>query len=196
MDLPRKNGSGFRPTLEFATRMPAVPQDTLERFPSLAKWQSDLEKWWFDLRQVLQRRDQDMDTTKLQESVNSLKASIASLSTQAQSIVTQISNTDLSVLTARVVSLEANVAILLARPRVAAGAFPISSGADSVTVSGQGWGAIPLCVYGLSVIAPPNGEMLFASLVAGTVTADGFKATINGITDSADYQLAFACLLA
>ena len=70
----------------------------------------------------------------------------------------------------------------------------IPDGVDHWLVTGQGWPTVPL-VFGLTVLIPAGGQQLFATLLDGSVTQDGFEVWLNGITDNPNYKLTFGYLL-
>jgi hypothetical protein len=69
----------------------------------------------------------------------------------------------------------------------------IPEGVDHWTVSDQAWPIVPT-VFGLTVIKPAGGDQLFATLVDGTTTQDGFEVWLNGVTGPG-YKLRFGYLL-
>lgn len=69
--------------------------------------------------------------------------------------------------------------------------FPIPNGVNSVTVTGLG---LSLNVSGVvcSVMAPNSNSLnLFGTPDISTFTTDGFKVNLSGVTDSANYVLAY-----
>lgn len=69
-----------------------------------------------------------------------------------------------------------------------AGSYAIPNGYDRVTVTGLGLLFTPTLV--IAVITQPAGALqLFPTIVQGTLTTDGFTATLNGMTDSGNYAI-------
>ena len=71
-----------------------------------------------------------------------------------------------------------------------AGTFSIGNLADSGTVTGLNLASsvIPRRIFP-KVRKPAGGLNMFANIVDGTMTQDGFDFTLSGETDSADYKL-------
>ena len=76
---------------------------------------------------------------------------------------------------------------------VKGGSQAISSGDDSVTVSGAAWGFVP---SGIAVVVtkPAGGDSLFATVRMATLTADGFTADLSSSAASAGYSLCYVVI--
>lgn len=70
----------------------------------------------------------------------------------------------------------------------ASGQFAIANNSDNGTVTGLGLSVIPRLVFAM-IQKPAGGLNLFASVVTGTITTDGFHFELNGLTDAATYKL-------
>lgn len=77
---------------EFPQNVPQIPADARDRFPSLAKWHEELDRWWFEFRSVMQRRDLELNdpSLKLESLESSTNASITSINEQLVSLSQQL----------------------------------------------------------------------------------------------------------
>jgi hypothetical protein len=73
-------------------------------------------------------------------------------------------------------------------PASANGQFQIPNNTDTVVVTGLSLGAVPRMVD-CWVMKQPGGLNLWPTYVEGTLTANGFTANLNGMTDSGNYIL-------
>ena len=71
------------------------------------------------------------------------------------------------------------------------GTFPIPDGADEVTVVGGAFGFVPTSVVCIVWKPAPPGSNIFATVRAGTITADGFIADLQGPTPAPGYLLSY-----
>jgi len=74
------------------------------------------------------------------------------------------------------------------------GTQAITSGADSVTVSGLTLASAPSQVL-VSMRKVTGGLNLFATVRSDSITTGGFTADLSGITDAATYQLDYLVIL-
>jgi hypothetical protein len=74
------------------------------------------------------------------------------------------------------------------------GSKAITSGADSVTVTGAALGATPAQVL-VTVRKATGGQNLFATVRGDLITADGFTADLSAATDSGAYVLDWLVVL-
>ena len=74
------------------------------------------------------------------------------------------------------------------------GTFDITNGAEGGTVTGLVLPAIPVRIL-VSVRKPTDGLNLFAAIVDGSESTDGFEFTLNGAADSANYKLDYLLIL-
>jgi hypothetical protein len=70
------------------------------------------------------------------------------------------------------------------------GEYAIDNGAETVTVTGLGLQAIPRRVL-VNIQKPSGGYNIFGTVVKDTITADGFRVDLSGVTDSANYKLEY-----
>lgn len=73
------------------------------------------------------------------------------------------------------------------------GHYSIPSLADSGAVTGLGLPITPRRVY-VTVHKPAGGYNIFANVVDGTLTTDGFQYNLSGQTDSPNYRLEYLIL--
>lgn len=73
------------------------------------------------------------------------------------------------------------------------GQAAIASGTDIVTVTGLALSLTPSAII-FTMVKPNGGLNLFASLVDGSLTADGFVAHLSGNTDNANYKLGYTLI--
>lgn len=73
------------------------------------------------------------------------------------------------------------------------GEFAIPNGADIGTVTGLALSLLPRRVFAV-VRKPAGGLNLYASVVAGTISTDGFQFNLNGATDQTGYKLDYILL--
>lgn len=73
------------------------------------------------------------------------------------------------------------------------GAYTIPNGADTGSVTGLALTLTPRRVM-VSVRKPVGGLNLFASVVDGSISTDGFNFTLNGQTDAGTYKLDYVLL--
>jgi len=73
------------------------------------------------------------------------------------------------------------------------GVYDIAAGAEGGSVTGLGLSFTPSTAI-LTVEKPDGGLNLSASLVSGTLSADGFDFTLSGMTDSEGYKLSYLLL--
>jgi hypothetical protein len=73
------------------------------------------------------------------------------------------------------------------------GLYSIPNGVDSGTVSSLALPLTPRRVY-VSVRKPAGGYNIFACVVDGTLTTDGFQFNLSGQTDSTGYRLEYLIL--
>lgn len=69
------------------------------------------------------------------------------------------------------------------------GNFPIPNGGAIVFVSGLGCASIPKVK--VNIQKPIGGLNIFGTVVATSITTDGFQVDLSGITDSANYVLTY-----
>lgn len=77
---------------------------------------------------------------------------------------------------------------------VISGSAAISNGASMGSVTGLDLDDTPTEVV-LTVRKPDDGLTLFATVIAGTLTTDGFDYELSGNTDSANYYLDYVIVL-
>lgn len=47
---------------DFPQEMPKLPETVRERFPEIAGWEEALSRWWMDVRTVMARRDDQLQS--------------------------------------------------------------------------------------------------------------------------------------
>lgn len=73
---------------------------------------------------------------------------------------------------------------------VASGQFALPNGVQDFSVTGLNLGFTPSQVI-LTVLKPPGGLNLVATVEDGSITDDGFDISLNGMTNSTDYSVMF-----
>lgn len=73
------------------------------------------------------------------------------------------------------------------------GEYAIPNAADTGSVTGLALSLVPRRVF-LSVRKPIGGNAIFASVVAGSISTDGFNFDLSAQTDSANYKLDYILL--
>jgi len=74
------------------------------------------------------------------------------------------------------------------------GTQAITSGADSVTLTGLGLPSVPAQVL-VTVRKAAGGLNLFATVCDGSVSAGGFTVDLSGVTDASTYKLDYLVVL-
>lgn len=101
MTLTRKPGIKPNDSVrgEFPEKLPAIPHDVKERFPSLAQTIEEANRWWFQLRQSLDRQRDELKElidaaeeagTASSDEIATFTAQLATLNTTIAGIQTQI----------------------------------------------------------------------------------------------------------
>ena len=112
-------------------------------------------------------------TIQNQQAAQSVASSTASLQAQIDALALQIT------------TLAGQV------PKMFNGSWPIGDASNSGTVTGLGISGFAPTRAIATVRIPTTGLHLTASIVAGTITVNGFDFQLSGLTDSPDYILDF-----
>lgn len=80
MAIPNKPIALTRITVpgEYPQQVPRLPESAFRLIPELVEWQSQNDKWWFDLRTILQR-ERDEFMRQVNEQINKLESRVAAL---------------------------------------------------------------------------------------------------------------------
>lgn len=117
MKLTRQSAAvqKVQPIGDYPHDIPQIDTETLRRVPGLEQWYSSLQKWWFEFRTVLRRREQEVldpvnglknFETSTNAEIASLKAQIASLIAELAELTGNVSGIDLSALQAAITALQ------------------------------------------------------------------------------------------
>jgi len=115
-----------------------------------------------------------------------------SVNIQSQAAASTSGSSTSASVTAQLTSLQSQINILSTKvPKIYSGTTSIANASNSGTITGLGITAF-MPTRAIPVVrAPVGGLSIFASVVDGTVTQDGFSYILSSLTDSANYKLDF-----